>query len=583
MIVKGVNITNIKQFENSYFQISDNLNIILTPKKDTNSAFINLLHWCLFGDKLYSTGDNDKFKPEIAKNNQSASISVELILDDETKIWLCREIYPIAKREKIILIETLKDKESKLYLNNAALDFIKKSSLPSFKKKLFLELDSPTDYFLKHANIKKIIEDIAKEDSSNKLIENFNEEINGYRQSSPNLNAITAIKREIKSKKENIVNLKRDIDNFKLEINKLTSKIELVDKYILDINELTNFDNETKTLKREYEDLKAQLNNCENEIKEFTFKNLYKWLLIEPINYTLSNQNEDESSLPEDLLEISKTVKPQLTHIKNEIYGFPVIYNKYNERFYTLTGQSNNKIQELINIQKKIDKFSNISVEQLVQLKKSYNYKIMDLKGKIKMANNTMIAIEKKIPKFKKELEIKDKQIKLCNEKINLCMKEIEKISNNKKENIINTKELFKQTINKICSDLLKKAAVYKFVEIDDDYNLRFIKDDIEFNEKTKKEDENEFLAIALILSYYELSETEIPLILNNLISKIPEQYRAIFIKSQMLKDKKYQRIILTTKNLVTEDVKETIADLNQDKYKIIDYRNLKVEVYNND
>ncbi|MCF0226376.1 MAG: hypothetical protein HUK28_03550, partial [Methanobrevibacter sp.] len=101
MIVKGVNITNIKQFENSYFQISDNLNIILTPKKDTNSAFINLLHWCLFGDKLYSTGDNDKFKPEIAKNNQSASISVELILDDETKIWLCREIYPIAKREKI--------------------------------------------------------------------------------------------------------------------------------------------------------------------------------------------------------------------------------------------------------------------------------------------------------------------------------------------------------------------------------------------------------------------------------------------------------------------------------------------------
>ena len=583
MIVKGVNITNIKQFENSYFQISDNLNIILTPKKDTNSAFINLLHWCLFGDKLYSTGDNDKFKPEIAKNNQSASISVELILDDETKIWLCREIYPIAKREKIILIETLKDKESKLYLNNAALDFIKKSSLPSFKKKLFLELDSPTDYFLKPENIKKIIEDIAKEDSSNKLIENFNEEINGYRQSSPNLNAITAIKREIKRKKENIVNLKRDIDNFKLEINKLTSKIELVDKYILDINELTNFDNETKTLKREYEDLKAQLNNCENEIKEFTFKNLYKLLLIEPINYTLSNQNEDESSLPEDLLEISKTVKPQLTHIKNEIYGFPVIYNKYNERFYTLTGQSNNKIQELINIQKKIDKFSNISVEQLVQLKKSYNYKIMDLKGKIKMANNTMIAIEKKIPKFKKELEIKDKQIKLCNEKINLCMKEIEKISNNKKENIINTKELFKQTINKICSDLLKKAAVYKFVEIDDDYNLRFIKDDIEFNEKTKKEDENEFLAIALILSYYELSETEIPLILNNLISKIPEQYRAIFIKSQMLKDKKYQRIILTTKNLVTEDVKETIADLNQDKYKIIDYRNLKVEVYNND
>ncbi|MCF0226375.1 MAG: hypothetical protein HUK28_03545, partial [Methanobrevibacter sp.] len=461
--------------------------------------------------------------------------------------------------------------------------FIKKSSLPSFKKKLFLELDSPTDYFLKPENIKKIIEDIAKEDSSNKLIENFNEEINGYRQSSPNLNAITAIKREIKRKKENIVNLKRDIDNFKLEINKLTSKIELVDKYILDINELTNFDNETKTLKREYEDLKAQLNNCENEIKEFTFKNLYKLLLIEPINYTLSNQNEDESSLPEDLLEISKTVKPQLTHIKNEIYGFPVIYNKYNERFYTLTGQSNNKIQELINIQKKIDKFSNISVEQLVQLKKSYNYKIMDLKGKIKMANNTMIAIEKKIPKFKKELEIKDKQIKLCNEKINLCMKEIEKISNNKKENIINTKELFKQTINKICSDLLKKAAVYKFVEIDDDYNLRFIKDDIEFNEKTKKEDENEFLAIALILSYYELSETEIPLILNNLISKIPEQYRAIFIKSQMLKDKKYQRIILTTKNLVTEDVKETIADLNQDKYKIIDYRNLKVEVYNND
>ena len=583
MIVKGVNITNIKQFENSYFQISDNLNIILTPKKDTNSAFINLLHWCLFGDKLYSTGDNDKFKPEIAKNNQSASISVELILDDETKIWLCREIYPIAKREKIILIETLKDKESKLYLNNAALEFIKKSSLPSFKKKLFLELDSPTDYFLKPENIKKIIEDIAKEDSSNKLIENFNEEINGYRQSSPNLNAITAIKREIKRKKENIVNLKRDIDNFKLEINKLTSKIELVDKYILDINELTNFDNETKTLKREYEDLKAQLNNCENEIKEFTFKNLYKLLLIEPINYTLSNQNEDESSLPEDLLEISKTVKPQLTHIKNEIYGFPVIYNKYNERFYTLTGQSNNKIQELINIQKKIDKFSNISVEQLVQLKKSYNYKIMDLKGKIKMANNTMIAIEKKIPKFKKELEIKDKQIKLCNEKINLCMKEIEKISNNKKENIINTKELFKQTINKICSDLLKKVAVYKFVEIDDDYNLRFIKDDIEFNEKTKKEDENEFLAIALILSYYELSETEIPLILNNLISKIPEQYRAIFIKSQMLKDKKYQRIILTTKNLVTEDVKETIADLNQDKYKIIDYRNLKVEVYNND
>lgn len=490
MIISSVTLENIRTYENSKIDFISGINFISGDVGSGKSSILIAIEFALFG---FKRGD---IEPELIlrKGKKEASVLLEILLDDNSKIEIFRKIKKTQNRiiqdNGFIKIKNNILELSPMEINNLVfeiLDFPKSfltkdknliyrfsiyTQQESLKEIIFSDVEKRLEIIRKIFDIDKYkqikdstkiylnslridisklkgklenFEDIClknKKFKENKDKYQINKEIENKKKEKIEL-AIKILENKLKKEKNNLLennNILLDIEKKILIKENIENKINSLDLENSKIN--INLKSYTKTdykIQKENVGLEIRKIEIENDIiekKQNKFKvNLVEFEILEKEKIRIINK----------IFEISQ-IEKELEILKKDTKNLKLIKN------------NQNKIEIFLNKIIKID-------ENLSRIKKEEEKMIkLDINFEIKIKNN-LILIEKE------KLEIKEiLKIKYCNYCLQKINNEHRNEIKNKKEKIIIEKEndikIFESKLQKIKAN--KKILIEKIKRIEE-------------------------------------------------------------------------------------------------------------------
>lgn len=633
MRLDHIHIQNYRQYQNldiNFPKTENDIHIIIGKNGVGKTTFLNAINWCLYNQEPHAYSSSDISLPILNLNLDSSSNIREIIVElsvssDEGNKFIFRRVEEYHNNHKRSNSLTVKitdlSGETKEYTGESAELHVESFVPAAIREFFFFDGEQLDQYFLndRTRNIERRIFILSHIDLLEKMEKHLNDKYKYFKRAAGKLNNNIGEKQELlENEEQKRENEKQRIKILNEQITKAKNILDNLRESLIGIPDVESLENNRDKLLRYKQDLKENINNKKNEIKNLLITSATPIFMSEVIDYVLDEiQKKDENNeLPPPIDEdiIKKSLKTDLCEVcgrnldnssrmflKNELNN----YELSSKESKTLMGMKSNLLSsqktiekftsEINNKNKELRKFlksledvnqdiSDIEKEyagydsEYIRKKHEERKKFENLRDKnnqdLGTAKHNLKSINTKIENLNKEVKgamEADEKTKVLEKKSRLCYDAIDIVVATKNSIMSNTKDDIEKFTNNTFFKLLWKKETYSSVVIDDSYNLELIHNITKSNALgSASAAERELLALSFTLGIHSVSGFDSPLLIDTPLARVSDEHRINFAKVFLEVSKNKQIILLFTPAEFSEDIRSLFEKENVSNYEII-------------